>query len=784
MQPAFLILNGVNVTDQCKGVEELSEKIYFDAELRGYLREMQGELVMTGDTYRFIQNRFKSDFDNPIPISLSVLNPHTETYESVFNGVIFPSDCEFDLYANEVTCQLVDITFFAKINNNKNLKFTINAGESKLGVDISNRGGEIDYQNVTRLWQDPSVNPPFAVVPSSTPSLLGRATKAITLYQALDYLVAAMTDGDVEFFSSYLTDSPTAETYVIMSGAMVRMEDPLIARRPYVSWVELFGDLSKQFNLLMAVEEVSVGAYRIRVEPFDFWKQQSIIELTEISPRVKERADISLLPSSVLVGSAKVEKKLAIPSDDMYAKNVFSAVWVPPNTVDYFDFVPLTPFIYHWQEEYNYTYQSNVDAPQTFRHSVCITDTKLYQYQVSQFFARFVVSGFDTESDINETYDEDVFLIASTPEIAYTGITVRRPVVYAEPFFFIINKDINNQNTMQRNLSSVPASASLLYASVSSQTFKAYYETAGGFPFLNKLDANNQNGKNLYFVLGTTGTGGEFIGNTTYFGASGAASILGFVGAPNVNPVPPSTNMRVVLGYNDISTQGFDNSGSYNNLAFTWTVNIVAIYSFRIFLEFFATKLAGATFCHWDSFGNLLRGIRLGSVQFGGVSWLGANGGSANQYRTHSQILGSYSAQIGDVFQIVLENATQLDPSETVDGDVYLTEDSFWEISGSSLPSQGGTILNISSGNNNFIENELEGDVPADIWAQIRSNPFNKYRYLVSDDGTNRVGFLKDFSRNIISGKFNGVTIPETLTPNDNNTIQSDGETEPEEPEE
>jgi hypothetical protein len=43
---------------------------------------------------------------------------------------------------------------------------------------------------------------------------------------------------------------------------------------------------------------------------------------------------------------------------------------------------------------------------------------------------------------------------------------------------------------------------------------------------------------------------------------------------------------------------------------------------------------------------------------------------------------------------------------------------------------------------------------------------------------------LKDFSLNIISGKFNGVTIPETLTPNDNNTIQSDGETEPEEPEE
>jgi hypothetical protein len=783
MQTAFVILNGVNITDQCKGVEELSEKIYFDAELRGYLREMQGELVMTGDTYRFIQNRFKSDFDNPIPISLSVLNPHTETYESVFNGVIFPSDCEFDLYANEVTCQLVDITFFAKINNNKNLKFTINAGESKLGVDISNRGGEIDYQNVTTLWTDPSTGQPYSLLPVSTAGLLGRATKAITLYQALDYLVAAMTDGDVEFFSSYLTDSPTTESYVIMSGAMVRMEDPLIARRPYVSWVELFGDLSKQFNLVMAVEEVQVGRYRIRVEPYDYWRQQSIIELTEISPRVKERADISLLPSSVLLGSAKVEKKLNVPSADITAKT-FSVFWIPPASTTYFDFVPLTPFIYHWQEEYNYTYQSNVDAPQTFRHSVCITDTKLYQYQVSQYFARFVLSGFDTESDINETYEEDVFLIASTPEITYSSvpITVRRPVVYAEPFFFIINKDINNQNTMQRNLSVIPASASLLYSTLSVQSFRAYYETAGGFAFVQKLDANNQNSKRLYFVFGTTGTGGEFIGNTTYFGASGVASIIGGVGPPNVNPVPPSTNIRVVLGYNDITTQGFDNSGNYNSTAFSWTVSVTAIYSFRIFLEFFTTKLAGATLCHWDSSGVLLRGIRLGTASQG-VNWLGGIG-NVNQYQTVNQTVGGYSANAGDVFQIILEVATQLGQNDTIDGDVYLSEDSYWEIQGSSLPSSGGTIINIDSGTNYFVENELEGYVPADTWAQIRSNPFNKYRYLVSDDGTNRVGFLKDFSRNIISGKFNGVTIPETLTPNDNNTIQSDGETEPEEPEE
>jgi hypothetical protein len=239
-----------------------------------------------------------------------------------------------------------------------------------------------------------------------------------------------------------------------------------------------------------------------------------------------------------------------------------------------------------------------------------------------------------------------------------------------------------------------------------------------------------------------------------------------------------------VLGYNDIATQGFDNSGNYNSTAFTWTVSIPAVYSFRIFLEFFTTKLAGATLCHWDSSGVLLRGIRLGTGSAGGANWLGAGTVFEPKYQTVNQTVGGYSANVGDVFQIILEVATRLGQNDTIDGDVYLSEDSYWEIQGSSLPSSGGTIINIDSGTNYFVENELEGYVPADTWAQIRSNPFNKYRYLVSDDGTNRVGFLKDFSRNIISGKFNGVTIPETLTPNDNNTIQSDGETEPEEPEE
>ena len=774
----------MNVTESAQGIETLTERIYYDSELRGYLREIGGEVTLTGDVFRFIQNRFKTDFDNPIPASLSVYNPHSQTYETVFNGVVFPADCEFDLYANSVVCQLVDSTFFAKIENNKNLKFTINAGLSKLGVDISSRGGEIDYGNITQLWANPAASAlPFAPQTSVTP-ITGIFTTAITLYQALDYLVAAMTDGDVQFFSTYLADDPTHPNYVIMSGEQVRMVDPLIARRPYVSWAELFGDLSKQFNLLMAVEELSVGVYRLRVEPFDFWKQQSVTDLTQIKPRVKERVDIEMLPSSVLVGSAKVEKKLAIPSDDMYAKDPFSAVWVPPNTVDYFDFVPVTPFIYHWQEEYNYAYQSNVDSPQVLRHSVLITDTKLYQYQVSQYWARLVIPTFDTESDINENYDEDVFLISSTEEKTYpSGFVARRPIIYAEPFFYIINRDINNINTMQRNLSSVPASASLLYSQFAGQKFRAFYQSTGSWQSFVST-GNTYHLVAISYLVGATVTNeGDWIANIPYEEAQLTLSTNPGIIMPTPSDLITNGYLSIVAGFNLTTTPGFDNTlaPGYDTTDFYWTAGITALYSFRVFLKYAIRGRVNLPLTNpnaqwfglllvWDSTGTNLKEFRMiGNGTITGYSQTNLTG---NQAISQIEGLLDYTTQqpfnltAGDKVQLVMTTAA---PENDGRWGLWITEDSFFEIQGSSLPDQGGTILTNQVGSTFLVENELEGDVPADIWAGIRANPFGRYTYQVSDNGEGRTGFLKDFSREIISGKFNGLTKIRTLTPEDDN---------------
>lgn len=789
MQSAFVILNGVDITDQCRGVEELSEKIYFDNELKGYLREIEGDLTINGDAYRFIQERFKNDFDSPIPISISVFNPHNEVYENVFNGLIFTSDCEFDLYANEVVCQLVDKTFFAKINNNKNVKFTINAGLSKLGVDITSRGGEIDYQIIGRLWANPTLSElpsNYGNLPNSLPT--GRYTKASTLYQALDYLVAAMTDGDVEFFSSYLTDVSTDRNYVILSGEQVRMESTSFAKRPNVSWVELFGDLSRQFSLLMAVEEYASGQFRIRVEPYEFWKQQQAIDLFDVKPRVKERIDTAMLPANVVVGSAKVSKKLPIPSADMFSKSLLSTSWVPTNASFYFDFVPETPFIYHWQEEYNYQYQSNVDSTQAFRLQRLITDTKIYSYQVAQYWARFIVSGFDTEGDVDITYDEDIFLIHSTEELPRVSVPfVRRPVIFQEPFFFIINREINNINTIYRNLNSIPSSVTLLFQAITSQSFRAHYESSGTASTAQYFDQFGLNLRTLHNVLSFP-LAGDFAGNTTYYGSSGIPTLNNIeLEPPQIAPNIGNRFMRVVNGFNDVSIQGFDNSGNYNAVNAYWTVAVAGLYSFRLFLEWWSRNYFNVGLAQWDSSGTLKRYFQFGQ-NFNSLGnynynpnkrWIGTSrvsiGDSAptfiNNYRTFDSTIGAYTANAGDVFQLILEAEVFKDWTAIQETLVLFSENSFWELFQTSVG--GGTIIQTNTGSNNIVENELEANVPLNVWNDIKSNPFRKYSYLVSDDGTRRTGFLKDFTRSIISGNFKGITIPERPLPPDNQTIES-----------
>jgi hypothetical protein len=753
---AIVTLNGINVTGDAIGVEEIKERIYWDEDARGLLFDFEGEITFTGNTYRFLQQRFREDYDNPVPLNIVAYNPHSGAFEAVVNGLVFTSDCEFNLYEKTVSCQIVDRGFFAKIRNNVNIGFSLGAPDSKLGVDISSLFSITDLRAVV-----------FMNSPTPGVGVTG-FRKSMTAFDALSCLVATMSDGEVGFVSNYLTPVVGQETPHILSGRQLRGD--IIDIGPVVSWNELFGDLSKLYNLAFAVEEYNVGQWRIRVEPINYFRQSQSIQLFDVEAGVTENIDTSMLYASAIAGSSETREDFEDPTG--LAVVYSGGTW---------NYMPKTPFIFQWQEDYYFQYKSNVDSEWDLRCSVLITHSNIIYYVMSMYF--FTVIPNDPNFD--DSYDEKAFLIsafykdftglASTPNLNGVG----NPVL-----FNVFNNAISNYNVMVANAEGIPANAASQFASFGQQYFDAYYvPEIANIPYsllLARDEINQSPGplKRMYLIY-------------NYFSGSPIgdwATNLTLAGPVFDDLVTPENlNYLAVTGdFTDITINGSDPSTGYVTTNSTWVCQVPALYSFRIKGSIFIKWLSSVGFssyttfqfiiAQWDSSLTGVKTIRKTSPFFY-FSQI-----SAERYRDFDLFFGMFNADSGDIFQI------QLVATENLANQyfrVYLSADTAWSISGNSLEGQGGTILTAEKGAPFMLTNQLKANINADLWKSIKANPYQKLLYQVTDDGEARSMNLYDFSRNIISGVTEGETrgrlaAPEQPDVDPGNPVTPEPEEEPE----
>ncbi len=728
---AIVTLNGINVTGDAIGVEEIKERIYWDEDARGLLFDFEGEITFTGNTYRFLQQRFREDYDNPVPLNIVAYNPHSGAFETVVNGLVFTSDCEFNLYEKTVSCQIVDRGFFAKIRNNVNIGFSLGAPDSKLGVDISSLFSLTDLRAILLM------NSPTPTV-GVNPSFFRRS---MTAFDALAYLVATMSDGEVSFASNFLTPVVGQETPHILSGRQLRGD--IIDIGPVVSWNELFGDLSKLYNLAFAIEEYNVGQWRIRVEPIDYFRQSQSIQLFDVEAGVTESIDTSMLYASAIAGSSETREDFDKPQTAI-GLVISGGTW---------NYMPKTPFIFQWQEDYYFQYKSNVDSEWDLRCSVLITHSNIIYYVMSMFI--FVAPN---DADFDDSYDTKAFLIsafykdftgsASTPNLNGVG----NPVL-----FNVFNNAISNYNVMVANAEGIPANAASQFASFGQQYFDAYYvPEIANIPFsllLARDEINQSPGplKRMYLIY-------------NYFSGSPIgdwATNLTLAGPVFDDLVTPENlNYLAVTGdFTDITINGSDPSTGYVTANSTWVCQVPALYSFRIKGSIFIKWLSSVGFssyttfqfiiAQWDSSLTGVKTIRKTSPFFY-FSQI-----SAERYRDFDLFFGMFNADSGDIFQV------QLVATENLANQyfrVYLSDDTAWSISGNSLEGQGGTILTAEKGAPFMLTNQLKANINADLWKSIKANPYKKLLYQVTDDGEARSMNLYDFSRNIISGVTEGET--------------------------
>ena len=151
-------------------------------------------------------------------------------YTTIDKGYIKICNCEFDVGQNNVTVNVIDDAYFARIKNNKEIESNIFSAISKNGVAITS---------------------PTSVqlrITSGCPSASSAsAGKTVRVYDAFKYLVAFMTDDIMEFDSPVFGTGGDYENLCVNAGGELR--DGVEKNKTTTSFSVLYQDMKKLLNL-------------------------------------------------------------------------------------------------------------------------------------------------------------------------------------------------------------------------------------------------------------------------------------------------------------------------------------------------------------------------------------------------------------------------------------------------------------------------------------------------------------------------------------------------------
>jgi len=206
MNPQFRwYLNNTLVPDP-QGWEAWKSYLERDHEMRGVMALERAQLTFSGEAFAIIREVRKLGFCQLIDVFVEEACAGGNDYAPAFRGYIFVSGAKLNVTKCNAQCELVDNSFFSRINNNKQLEVSLNAGKSKNGSDIA------DLPIYQIQMYDPCTG-----VDLATPVAL-----AYRFHDAGSYLINFMTDGLVSFRSTALDIGGEFEGAMLTNGLLVR----------------------------------------------------------------------------------------------------------------------------------------------------------------------------------------------------------------------------------------------------------------------------------------------------------------------------------------------------------------------------------------------------------------------------------------------------------------------------------------------------------------------------------------------------------------------------------
>lgn len=316
-----IFLNGNLCSQPPQEFNTLEEELFISKELHGYIYQIEGSVTFEGADYDFLRALFDAEYCTDVTIDIQRNVDEGGLWESKFKGLIKLSDCHWKRLQRKVECNIVDNSFIAKINNNKSINFQI----GRSGTLLSKNGVDIQYKFVS--YSDVQLFSPFRgryfnsesnYTKSSPPFSSGEGDDLVDLrpagrnviltYDALNVIIAMMTDDEVDFASDYfsydLSDimSTRPEAFSgIFSGKQLRFGTGY----PTIAFVDFFDDLHKLCNVWFAMETGSNGKPVFRVENEDYFRQSNSNTYFNNVEDMVEFINLSKIYSKVQVGCSQ-----------------------------------------------------------------------------------------------------------------------------------------------------------------------------------------------------------------------------------------------------------------------------------------------------------------------------------------------------------------------------------------------------------------------------------------------------------------------------------------------
>jgi hypothetical protein len=260
--------------------QQFTETLVRDETKRHVFFDYPISLEFIGEAYDLLDGVYQDNYDSKT--QFKVIQVFDDGEELLFEAFIKTSNITFDLIREVAIAEIDDAVYQTYIFNNYSVEVGCGAETSKNGADIDS----IPFIDL-RLF-----NPVTGVY-------FVESYRAFDVKDAMKMLVDYVSDGTIDFQSSWYDNLPNNEKYCILTG--IEMRENTGRTAPIVSLESLFNELWKKYNLYLIVEN-PIQEPTIRLEEEAYLYGDTTFEILN-AENLTRSIDFERLYSTISLGS-------------------------------------------------------------------------------------------------------------------------------------------------------------------------------------------------------------------------------------------------------------------------------------------------------------------------------------------------------------------------------------------------------------------------------------------------------------------------------------------------